>query len=160
MCIVGCGSVGEECAKRFSAMGCQVFGVDVFPREDNNYIRIFSLDSLNEVIARADVLILTLPLTEKTKHILGADELSLLPECSIIVNISRGGVLNTDALMEVMQRRQDMTAVLDVFEDEPLPCSSPLWDLSNVIISPHNSFVGEGNSLRLWERIIRNIKNI
>lgn len=159
ICILGCGDIGTECAKRFSAMGCEIIGVDIVAEVKQYYNRIMPIAELHNALTCADVLILTLPLTEKTKHILGGDELSLLLEGSIIVNISRGGVLNTDALMEVMQRRQDMTAVLDVFEDEPLPCSSPLWDLSNVIISPHNSFVGEGNVDRLWKTVQSNLFN-
>ena len=157
VCIVGCGSVGEECAKRFSAMGCQVFGVDVFPREDKNYVRIFALDSLNEVLTYADVLILTLPLTEESRHIIGKDQLSLLPNDCVIVNISRGAIIDTDALIDILTKK-DITAVLDVFEGEPLNENSPLWDMENVVVTPHNSFVGEENSNRLYELIIRNLK--
>lgn len=157
VCIVGCGSVGEECAKRFSAMGCHVFGVDVFPREDKNYVRIFALDSLNEVLTCADVLILTLPLTEESRHIIGKDQLSLLPNGCVIVNISRGAIIDTDALIDILTKK-DITAVLDVFEGEPLNENSPLWDMENVVVTPHNSFVGEENSNRLYELIIRNLK--
>ena len=157
VCIVGCGSVGEECAKRFSAMGCHVFGVDVFPREDKNYVRIFALDSLNEVLTYADVLILTLPLTEESRHIIGKDQLSLLPNGCVIVNISRGAIIDTDALIDILTKK-DITAVLDVFEGEPLNENSPLWDMENVVVTPHNSFVGEENSNRLYELIIRNLK--
>lgn len=157
VCIVGCGSVGEECAKRFSAMGCQVFGVDVLPREDENYVKIFPIDSLNEVLVYADVLILTLPLTEESRHIIGKEQLSLLPNDCVIVNISRGAIIDTNALANIL-REKDITAVLDVFEEEPLDENSLLWDMENAVITPHNSFVGENNSKRLYELIICNLK--
>lgn len=157
VCIVGCGSVGEECAKRFSAMGCRIFGVDVFPREDENYNRIFALDSLNEVLTYADVLILTLPLTEKSRHIIGNEQLNLLPNDCIIVNISRGAIIDTNALAHILAEK-DITAVLDVFEEEPLNENSLLWDMDNVYITPHNSFVGDGNARRLYDLILNNLE--
>ena len=159
VCIVGCGSVGEECAKRFSAMGCRIFGVDVFPREDENYNRIFALDLLNEVLTYADVLILTLPLTAESRHIIGREQLSLLPDGCVIVNISRGAIIDTNALVDTLAEK-DITAVLDVFEEEPLNENSPLWDMENVVITPHNSFVGDGNGRRMWETVLSNIEEI
>ena len=157
VCIVGCGNVGEECAKRFSAMGCRVFGVDVFPREDENYNRIFALDSLNEVLTYADVLVLTLPLTEKSRHIIGNEQLNLLPNDCIIINISRGAIIDTNALAHILAEK-DITAVLDVFEEEPLNENSLLWDMDNVYITPHNSFVGDGNARRLYDLILNNLE--
>ncbi|MBQ4562244.1 MAG: hydroxyacid dehydrogenase [Clostridia bacterium] len=156
VCILGCGSVGTECAKRFKAFGTRVVGVDLYPREDENYVKICSLDELNPVISECDVLVLTLPLTEETCHIINSERLALLKDSAVLVNIARGGVVDTEALIKELPRLYG--AVLDVFEEEPLSADSPLWNMENVIVTPHNSFVGENNSYRLNTLIINNFK--
>lgn len=156
VCIVGCGNVGTECAKRFGAFGCDVVGVDILPREDKNYLKMVGLNEFNKVLPEADILVLTLPLTDDTKHIMDKDKLALLKKTAVIVNIARGAVIDTQALAESV--KQIGGAVLDVFEDEPLNNHSPLWDFENVIITPHNSFVGDNNQKRLDEVIMRNLK--
>ena len=145
--IVGCGSVGNECAKRFAAFGCEVIGVDLFPRDDSFYSEILPLEELDNVLSEADVIILTLPLTEQTKHLINDTRFSLLKSTAILVNIARGAIIETEALISHIDNLGG--AVLDVFEEEPLSETSPLWDKENVILTPHNSFVGEGNEERL-----------
>lgn len=157
VCIVGCGSVGTECAKRFQAFGCQVVGVDLFPREDENYEKMYALSELDHVLNETDVLVLTLPLTEATKYLMNQERLGMLKESAIIVNIARGAVVDQKALVEALKDDKLGGAVLDVFEEEPLNEDSPLWDMENVILTPHNSFVGNYNIERLNEVIIRNI---
>lgn len=157
VCIVGCGSVGNECAKRFAAFGCTVCGVDLYPRKDDLYHEMAPLGQLAQQAALADVLVLTLPLTEQTRHLIDADLLGLLKQNAVIVNIARGGVMDTEALIAALQSGHLGGAVLDVFEQEPLAADSMLWTLPNVIITPHNSFVGQGNAQRLADVIMKNI---
>lgn len=154
--IVGCGSVGNECAKRFKAFACKVTGVDLFPREDSLYSEILALDKLDDALKTADIVILTLPLTEQTRYLINDSRLSLLKDGAVLVNIARGAIVDTDALLKHIDRLGG--AVLDVFEEEPLDKESTLWDKSNVIITPHNSFVGEGNGERLKAIIFKNIE--
>lgn len=154
--ILGCGSVGTECAKRFKAFGCRVLGVDLFPREDEAYETIFPLTGLEEILPATDVLVLTVPLTEATTHLMDRRRLELLPETAVVVNISRGKVLDEAALCELLQNGKLSGAALDVFETEPLPESSPLWDVPNLILTPHNSFVGD-NKERLNEIIMKEL---
>lgn len=153
--IVGCGSVGTECAKRFSAFGCNVIGVDLYPKEDKNYNRMVALDLLDTEISDADIVVLTLPLTDETYHLFNDKRLKRLRSNAILVNISRGAVIDTVALIEILPNI--CGAVLDVFEEEPLPQNNPLWNMENVIITPHNSFVGDGNRNRLNNMIISNL---
>lgn len=155
--IVGAGSVGTECAKRFKAMGCKVIGVDLFVREDENFEIIYPLDKLDYALSLADVTVLTLPLTNKTKGLIGKDKLSSMKDGSVIVNISRGAVVDEVALANALSSGKFLGALLDVFEKEPLDSASPLWDLDNVIITPHNSFVGNGNNERLFKLILDNL---
>ena len=154
--IVGCGSVGNECAKRFKAFDCSITGVDLFPREDNLYSEMLPLDKLDNALKQANIVVLTLPLTEQTKHLINNSKLSLMKDGATLVNISRGAIIDTKALLNHINRFNG--AVLDVFEEEPLDESSPLWDKQNIVISPHDSFVGENNSRRLNVLVIYHLK--
>ncbi len=158
VCVVGCGNVGTECAKRFKAFGCNVFGVDLYPRQDENYSVIYPLCDLKSAMAQTLVTVLTLPLTDDSHHIINADVLSSLPEGAILVNIARGGVVDTTALVDALSKGKLGGAVLDVFEEEPLSADSPLWGMDNVIVTPHNSFVGDGNAPRLADVIMENLR--
>lgn len=156
VCIIGCGDVGNECAKRFRAFGCEVIGVNRTVREDPIYEHIYSLDYLQEAIKVADVIILTIALTDKTRHLVSKSELQKMKDTAILVNLARGAIIDTEALIERLPRIGG--AVLDVFEEEPLSQDSVLWEMENVIITPHNSFVGEGNGERISRVILENLR--
>lgn len=156
--IVGCGSVGTECAKRFQAFGCNVVGVDISPVKSSYYNKIIELSNLSVAIRNADILVLTLPLTKESKHIIGTNAFDNMKNDIVIVNIARGTVMDTAALCENIHRIKG--AVLDVFEEEPLPADSILWDCENVIITPHNSFVGDNNNQRISSMIFNNLKGV
>ena len=81
-----------------------------------------------------------------------------MKEQAILINIARGGLVDTEALVTVLSKRNDLFAALDVFEEEPLPTDSPLWTLHNVAVSPHNSFVSNGNNERMFNVIYNNLK--
>lgn len=157
VCVVGCGSVGTECAKRFQAFGCDVVGVDLFPRADECYVRMVGLDALDEELPDADVLVLTLPLTEQTHYMMNESRFARMKRGAVLVNIARGAVVETEALVTALKENLG-GAVLDVFETEPLSENSPLWDMENVLITPHNSFVGDGNAWRLGDVIMQNVQ--
>ena len=156
VCIVGCGSVGTECAKRFRAFGCSVTGVDIKPYQNELYDAMLPLDSLDDALTRADVTVLTLPLTEDTRRLINEDRFTVMKHGSVLVNIARGAIIDTDALITALNTHLG-GAVLDVFEEEPLRESSPLWDIENVIITPHNSFISDKNNSRLRELVINNL---
>lgn len=157
VCVVGCGNVGTECAKRFSAFGCEVIGVDLYPREADEYSKIYPVSRLNDIVSKADVVVLTLPLTKQTEKCINSEVLSRLRDGCVLVNIARGRIIDTQALIQELSAR-DIYAVLDVFEDEPLSPESPLWEMKNVYITPHNSFIGDGNARRLGEKILCNLE--
>lgn len=154
VCIVGCGSVGNECAKRFKAFGCSVTGVDIAPYQNEQYDIMLPLEKLDFVLEGADIVVLTLPLTEETHHLFDKTKFEKMKNGAILVNISRGATVDTKAMIDALDTKLG-GAVLDVFEEEPLGEDSPLWDMENVIITPHNSFVGEGNKRRIFECIYK-----
>ena len=158
VCIVGAGNVGGECAKRFSAFGCKVVGVDIAPYENPLFDEMLSLEKLDSALLSADIVVLTLPLTKETHHLFDKDKFDKMKKGAVLVNISRGGTVDTRALIEALDTKLS-GAVLDVFETEPLEETSPLWDMENVILTPHNSFVGEGNADRLKNVILNNLKD-
>lgn len=154
--IVGCGNIGQECAKRLSAFDCRVTGVDVFEGDVPCIDKMYHISRLQEVLPHSDVVVLTLPLTEQTHHLFREETFRMMKPGSVLVNIARGGVVDTNALIDALDSHLG-GAVLDVFEEEPLEEKSPLWDRENVIITPHNSFVGDGNQSRLTSVILKNI---
>ena len=155
--VLGCGSVGTECAKRFRAFGCRVLGVDLFPRQNESYDEILPLTDLNGVLPGTDVLLLTVPLTKDTRGLIGAERLEILKPGAVLVNIARGPIVDEAAVVGALQSGRLSGAVLDVFETEPLDAASPLWGMDNVILTPHNSFAGEGNAQRLDYLIINHL---
>ena len=154
--IIGCGDVGTECARRFKAFGCRVLGVNRTVRENPVFSCIRPLSELDALLPDADVAVLTLGLSAETRHLMDARRLSLMKPGAALVNLARGALIDTAALEAALPRLGG--AVLDVFEEEPLPPDSPLWDMENVLLTPHNSFVGDGNGVRLWELIWHNLE--
>ncbi|MBE6827700.1 MAG: hydroxyacid dehydrogenase [Ruminococcaceae bacterium] len=156
--IFGCGSVGSECADVFSALGCTVEGADILPYENPRFAKIYPVTNASKLLEDADIVILTLPLCDSTRGMFSDKLFSCMKQGSVFVNISRGAVVNTEALIRALSDRL-LGAAADVFEEEPLSADSPLWDIPNLILTPHNSFIGEGNSGRLSAVIMNNLKN-
>ena len=157
--IVGCGSVGSECAKRFQAFGCQVVGINRTVRENPFFDCMTGMDDLEQELAIADVVVLSLPLTRETKYLMNEQRFQCMKEGAVLVNVSRGAVVETQALVRALQGKLG-GAVLDVFEEEPLGTESPLWEMEQVILTPHNSFVGDGCGARLARVILENLENV
>ena len=157
--IIGCGSVGTECAKRFSAFGCRVIGADLYPSENVYYEKIYSMSDIDASLFEADVVVLTLPLTSETRHMMNKERFAAMKDKSVLINIARGAVIENEALAQALDEKL-LGAVLDVFEEEPLPEENALWLKDNVIITPHNSFVGNGNAERLWRVIYDNLEKL
>ncbi len=166
VCVFGCGNVGRECAKRFGAFGARVVGVkkNAVPEESLALYREYGFekivlfeDSVGE-LACSDIVISTIPISEENRHFFNAAVFSAMKRGALFVNISRGGVVDTEDLITALISGQLSGAVLDVYEEEPLSENSKLWDMESVILTPHNSFVGDGNQGRLWNLIKTNIQ--
>ena len=150
-CILGCGDVGCEIAKRLHAFGCHITGVNRTVRVLPDFDEVLPLDTLAETAAACDILVCCIALTPETRSIVSEEIFGRLHDGAIFVNVARGALADEAALTKWLQSGGH--AVLDVFEEEPLPETSPLWDMENVVLTPHNSFVGEGNRARLWRCI-------
>lgn len=157
--IVGAGNVGQEVAKRFHAMGCETVGFDIHSNPTDGFDKMQLTSSLHEAVGTIDIVIVTAPLLSSTKGIISRSLMQSMKQNSMLVNIARGGLIDQDALVEVFTDRKDLFAALDVFEEEPLLPDSPLWKMDNVAVSPHNSFVSNGNDERMFNVIYNNLKS-
>lgn len=140
MVILGLGAIGGYVARYARAFGIHVIGVRRSPAGAEDGVDEWaSPDRLAEVLPRANFLVSTIPLTAETRGMLNAAALDLLPSGAVFVNVSRGEIVDQDALVERLASGRIAGAYLDVTDPEPLPEDSALWDLANVIISPHDS---------------------
>jgi phosphoglycerate dehydrogenase-like enzyme len=149
--IIGVGGLGGAAAQRLTALGAQCTGVRrrVELGPPPGFSRVVSLEQLDEELPRHDVVVLAAPLTDQTKELLTAERLDLLPRSAIVVNVARGAMLDDDALIERLRDGHLRGAVLDVFRSEPLASTSPLWQVPQVLLTPHVSPVSPG---RFWPR--------
>ena len=119
---------------------------------------LYAPDGLHTVLRRADYLVLITPHTDETEHMIGAAELALLPKGAVLINIGRGALVDEPALIAALQSGQLGGAALDVFATEPLPQDSPLWDMPNVLISPHSGSTSDRENERLTELFCENLR--
>jgi phosphoglycerate dehydrogenase-like enzyme len=147
--IVGLGGIGRAVAARSAALGMRVLATRRTATEGPPGVEVLAgADALERLLPRADFLVVTVPLTEATRGMIGAAEIARLPPGAVVVNVSRGGVVDEGALAAALASGRLRGAGLDVFAREPLPADSPLWSLPNVLVTPHVS----GTSHRFWRR--------
>lgn len=144
--IVGLGKTGVAFARRAEAMGMTVLGVRARPKATRHVHEVGGVDALPGFLARADYVLVCAPLTESTRGLLGAHAFSAMKPTAVLVDISRGGVVDEGALLASLREGRLGGAALDVFATEPLPTEHPFWGFDNVIVTPHCSSVYRG-----WE---------
>ncbi len=138
--VIGMGAIGRRVTTLCDAVGTSVFGVKRDPSTGTDVAaEVFGPEGLYEVLRRADYVVLACPLTEETEGLLGEDEIATMSADTVVVNVSRGGVIDEPALVRALQQDRLGGAALDVFAAEPLPADSALWDLSNVVVTPHSA---------------------
>jgi len=138
--IVGLGSIGQEAARLAKAFGMRVLAVRrsaVTGRTPRYVDELLPLAQLKKMLSDCDYVALTVPLTAETHHMIGEAELRSMKPTAYLINVARGNVVDEEALVRALEQNRIAGAALDVFAVEPLPASSRLWDMSNVILSPH-----------------------
>lgn len=166
--ILGYGAIGREVARLATAFGMRVLatsrmaGTSERPRFDgwtpagtgdadgSLPERYYSLDDLHSLLQECDVVVLALPLSDRTHHVIGSAELEAMQSDALLINIGRGALIDQEALIEALQAGKIGGAALDVTDPEPLPEDHPLWSLENVILTPHIS----GGSPRYTDRVV------
>jgi len=140
MGIVGYGEIGRECALLAKALGVKIYALRRNPdRSANDPLvdKIFASSEMSKMLGEVDVLLAAAPLTPETRHMLGETVFAQMKPSAIVINVGRGPVVDEAALIRALTEKRLGGAALDVFETEPLAADSPLWDLDNVLISPH-----------------------
>jgi D-3-phosphoglycerate dehydrogenase len=144
--IVGLGGVGRRLAKLLSAFKTRILATDMFPLDRPDYVAaLWPPERLPDLLEQSDIVVLSLPLNDMTRGIIGAEAIARMKPQSLLVNVARGPLVVTDELVRALQAGKLAGAVVDVTDPEPLPAQSPLWDMPNVIITPH---VGGQGALR------------
>jgi D-2-hydroxyacid dehydrogenase (NADP+) len=137
--VVGAGRIGQEVARKAKAFDMRVIGVRQRVKPMPWFDEVVPSNQLHDVLAESDYVLLLLPLTEATRHLIGEAELRQMRPSAVLMNFGRGDVVDESALIRALQTGEIAGAALDVFHEEPLPPDSPLWDFENVLISPHKS---------------------
>jgi len=148
--LVGLGSIGQRVAKMASALGMHVVAVRKHPENEKPDCveTVFGLSELDELLSQSDFVVLAAPLVAETEKLMNAERFSKIKRDAFLINVGRGLQVDESALADALQKRQIAGAALDVFEHEPLPSDSRLWDLDNLLITPHTA----GLTDKLWHR--------
>lgn len=147
--VVGYGAIGQELGRRARALGMRVVGVKRDPSSGTEHAdAVVGSDRLREVLGEADFVVLATPVTPETEHAFGQQEFEAMKESAHFINVGRGTLVETGALIKALQKKKIAGAAIDVAEQEPLPPESPLWSAPNLLITPHLSAASE----RLWHR--------
>lgn len=158
MGIVGYGQIGRTVAKRAAGFDMRVLAVDVAEGQGDGYVeKVWPVSRLNDLLAASDVVVIAAPYTRETRHLIGADAFAAMKEDAYLIAISRGGVVDEDALIATLKSGKLAGVGLDVAEAEPLNTTSELWDFSNVLITPHLAGSSWQKERRCLDILIDNI---
>ena len=156
--VYGLGAIGSAIARIARAIGLRVVGVRRSPARPGDPVdELRRPDELAALLPRADWLAIACALTPQTRGLFGAEALAALPRGACLINVARGPIVDERALVESLRSGRLGGAYLDVFEQEPLPPQSPLWDLPRVIVTPHNSGASRGNDRRAADIFLGNL---
>ncbi len=156
--IAGTGSIGTEIAKRVKAFGCDTVGLNTSGGRRSYFDQCYPTEKLYDFLEQSDIVVLTLPLTKETNHLIDRKALSVMKEEAVLVNVSRGAVINEWDLLHHLGQGHLLGAALDVFEEEPLPPHHDLWRHPKVTATPHNSFLSVNVQDRAFDLAYDNIR--
>jgi phosphoglycerate dehydrogenase-like enzyme len=157
--LLGVGAIGARVGRLARTFGLRVIGVRRRPRLDGDAVdEVHAPAALDALLPRADWLVITCPLTAETRGLIDAAALARLPPTACVINVARGQIIDQSALIAALRGGALAGAYLDVFETEPLPPTSPLWDLPNVLLSPHDCGASTGNPLRASGLFLANLE--
>lgn len=157
--VIGMGAIGGNVARVGSAIGMHVTGLREHPQRGSRWVeRVVGFDSLDAELPKTDFVVLAAPVTEKTKRMLDSVRIAMLKPSAFVINVGRGALLDESALATAIRERKIAGAALDVFDEEPLPPESPLWDIEDIVITPHSAGLSENAWQRQYELLAENIR--
>ena len=148
--LIGVGSIGRRVAEMASALGMRVIAVREHVEKGSpaGVEAVFPPSAIDEMLKQSDYVVLAAPLVGTTRGLIDAARLAVMKSDACLINVGRGPQVDENALADALRTRRIGGAALDVFEKEPLPADSPLWDIENLLITPHNGSITE----KLWQR--------
>ncbi|WP_125710511.1 D-2-hydroxyacid dehydrogenase [Companilactobacillus zhongbaensis] len=158
--MIGAGNIGSMLGKYCKALGMKTIGIRRTAKPTENMDEMMSMDQLNEAVAKGDFIVNILPDTKETEHIFNKAVFEKMNPNGIYINIGRGKTTSTPDLIEALETKQIAGAALDVFEPEPLPADNPLWDMENVIVTPHNAGRSPHYEERAFKIFKKNLKSL
>jgi D-2-hydroxyacid dehydrogenase (NADP+) len=159
MGIIGFGNLGRSLAKRAQAFGVRIIATDVFPNQKPDYVQeLWGPDRLDDLLRQSDYVVVTVPYTPETDGMIGAEQLALIKPRAMLIGISRGGIIAQDALAEALRQNRLAAAAIDVCKPEPLPEDSELWDLEDLLITPHAAGGTQFEKERVLEIFFENLE--
>lgn len=155
---IGTGDIAKESVKRLQGFGVEILGVNTNGRALPGFDKCFPVDQLDQVLKQSDVVVICLPHTKQTDHLFDKTMLGHMKKDASLINVSRGAIINEDDLIRHLEEGNLKGVALDVFETEPLPQESKLWDFDRVVITSHNSWISQEIEQRRWDLILTNLK--
>ncbi len=149
--LIGFGQIGRNLAQRLAGFEMRIIAVDLFPKDKPDYVaELWGMDKLDDLLAESDFVFSLVPYTEDTVNLIGEAEIAKMKPSAMLIGMSRGGIINEDAMAKALQDGTIACAACDVFETEPLPEDSPLWDIPNLLVAAHIA----GGTQRELDRIM------
>lgn len=155
---LGTGTIASEGAKRLQGFECQIHGVNTSGHEAEYFSKVYSTKEIDEIISNYDIVISTLPKIKETHHFIDASLMNAMKEEAVLINVSRGEIIDEEALIKKLNEGKFLGVSLDVFINEPLDPSSELWGFERVYISSHNSWISEKRNERRLNTVLRNLQ--
>ena len=155
---IGTGSIATKAAKRLKGFEVNILGVNTSGTDTEYFDKCYSIDNINDMIRSCDAIVVSIPYTEKTHHLINHEVFQEMKDGVYVVNIARGSIIDEKVMIENLNNGKLKGAALDVFEREPMDADNPLWENKNVIVTPHNSWMSEMGNVRRFNIIYENLK--
>jgi len=157
--LVGTGLVAMEVSKRLKPFVKNIIGINTDGHSVEEFDDCYPISNIMNILPNSDIVVISLPLTKKTQHLFNYNLMEKIKNNSILINISRGGIINENDLIKLLSEKKFLGVALDVFESEPLDTKSRLWNFNKIIITPHNSWFSDQIYERRFNVVYRNLIN-
>ena len=155
---IGTGTIAAEAAKRLQGFGVNLLGVNTDGRDVEYFDECYAMSELDRMLKLCDVVVCTVPYTKATYHLINENRFIKMKNGAFFINVARGSIVDEASLIENLKNGKLAGAAIDVYEEEPLKANNPLWDLNNVILTSHNSWISEMRNQRRFNLIYKNMK--
>lgn len=158
VCFIGTGTIAQEAVKRLQGFDMNLIGINTNGRMIEGFDQCFPMSQVDEVISISDFIVIAIPHTAATTHLLNKERFKLMKNDAVLINVARGAVIKEEDLIEVLEQDKFLGVALDVFEQEPLAADHPLWGFDQVKVTPHNSWISQMRNVRRFDMIFKNLE--